>query len=194
MTTAIYARVSTKKNQTTDNQVIALQEIAKKAGWEVSKIFVDEGISGGKGRKDRPALDEMLSSITRREVNRVLVWDVSRLGRSLSDLISTMKEIQSVGCNLYLHNQNIDTSTPAGEAMFGMLSIFASFERGMIQDRVKAGLERAKKQGKKLGRPGVRPYIKKEVFDLFKSGMKQKDIAAKVGISPSKVSLLLREN
>lgn len=190
MTTAIYARVSTK-NQNTDNQVDVLKSVAEKAGWDIEQVFIDNGISGAKGRKDRPALDEMLSAVTRREIHRVMVWDVSRLGRSLQDLISTMKDIQQSGANLYLHNQNIDTSTASGEALFGMLAVFASFERSMIRDRVKTGLERAKKEGKKLGRPCLRPYIKKEVLELKGAGMKQTAIAKKLQISQSAVSKII---
>jgi len=191
MTTAIYARVSTK-NQNTDNQISSLKEVAAKAGWVVDNVFIDHGISGAKSRKDRPALDEMMSAVCRREIDRVMVWDVSRLGRSLQDLISTMKDIQAAGANLYLHNQNLDTSTPSGEALFGMLAVFASFERSMITARVKSGLERAKKEGKKLGRPSVRPYIKKEIVELKEKGWKQTDIAKKVGVSQAKVSLILK--
>lgn len=191
METVIYARVSTK-NQTTDNQVGALEEVARNAGWQIDKIFIDHGISGAKGRRERPALDEMLSGVVRREISRVLVWDVSRLGRSLQDLISTLKEIQSTGASLYLHNQNLDTSTPSGEALFGMLAVFSSFERSMIKERVKAGLDRAKKEGKRLGRPPVRPYTKREIFDLKKLGMTQSAIAAKLKISQPLVSKVLR--
>lgn len=190
MKTAIYARVSTKQ-QNTDNQIAALKEVADKAGWQIDTIYTDEGISGAKGRKDRPALNQLMQAVMRRDIDRVMVWDVSRLGRSLQDLISTMKDIQAAGANLYLHNQNLDTSTPSGEALFGMLAVFASFERSMIKERVKSGLIRAKKEGKKLGRPTIRPYIKKEIASLKKEGMRQVDIAKKLGISQSKVSQVL---
>ena len=190
MTTAIYARVSTK-NQNADNQISSLKLVAERAGWVVDRVLIDHGISGSKGRKDRPALDELLMGVVNRNITRVMVWDVSRLGRSLQDLISTMKEIQAAGANLYLHNQSIDTSTAAGEAVFGMLAVFASFERSMITERVKSGLDRARREGKKLGRPALKPYIKREILELKNQGMKQVEISQKLKVSQAVISKVL---
>ncbi len=176
MTTAIYARVSTK-GQDTDNQIDQLREVAMKAGWEISETFVDHGISGAKGRNQRPGLDSLLKAVTRREITRVMVWSVDRLGRSLQDLIATLNEINDSGADLYLHQQSIDTSTPAGRALFGMLGVFAEFERSIISNRVRAGLEKAKARGQKLGRKAVAPT----------------KIANRVGLSQAKVSQVLRE-
>jgi DNA invertase Pin-like site-specific DNA recombinase len=147
----IYLRVSTS-DQTTRNQRRELKEVAERNGWNVVKYFEDAGISGSKGREQRPGYDAMLKAIARREIDMVAAWSVDRLGRSLKNLIDFLSDLKAKRCDLFLHQQGLDTSTPSGEAMFGMLGIFAQFERAMIQERVKAGLQRAKAEGKKLGR------------------------------------------
>lgn len=126
--------------------------VAKQAGSEVIDEFVDEGISGAKGRDQRPAFDAPLQAATRREFDIVMAWSVVRLGRSLRHLVGFFGEIHAADCDSYLDRQGLDTSTPARKAMFQMLGVFSEFERAMIQDRVKSGLERAKTQGKTLGR------------------------------------------
>ena len=107
------------------------------------------------GRALFPALDALLKDAARREFDQVAVWSVDRLGRSLQDLIGTLRELHEVGCNLYLHTQGLDTRTSAGKAMFQMMGVFAEFERAMIQERIHAGLARARAEGKRLGRPCV---------------------------------------
>ena len=129
--TAIYTRVSTV-DQSVDLQLDALKEVAEKSKWDVRQTIVEK-ISGAKGRNDRKALDELLKAVTKREIDLVMVWSVDRLGRSLTDLVSTMEEINSAGANLYIHTQGIDTQTPSGKAMFQMVVVFAEFERSMIQ-------------------------------------------------------------
>jgi DNA invertase Pin-like site-specific DNA recombinase len=148
---AIYARVSTGA-QTVQNQLRELREIADRHGWIVAAEFTDNGISGAKGRDQRPGLDKMLKAVARREIDLVAAWSVDRLGRSLQDLLGFLGELHAKGVDLYLHQQGLDTSTPAGKALFQMMGVFAEFERAMIRERVRAGLERAKAQGKKLGR------------------------------------------
>jgi DNA invertase Pin-like site-specific DNA recombinase len=171
---AIYIRVS-KASQTVENQRLQLEEAAMRHGWEVVQVYKDEGISGSKGRADRPALDAMLKSVARRDVDLVAAWSVDRLGRSMTDLLSTLAEVHASGCGLFLHQQGLDTSTPAGKAMFGMMGVFAEFERAMIQERVKSGIERAKDKGTKSGRAIGRPKIGSEA-----SAAKQKEARAKV--------------
>ena len=123
-------------------------------GWTIVAHFTDEGISGAKGREKRPGLDALLKGIARREFDMVAAWSVCRLGRSLQHLVSLLGDMNSRGVDLYLHVQAIDTSTPSGRAMFGMLGVFAEFERAMISERVRAGIARS---GKKGGRPPVDP-------------------------------------
>ena len=146
----IYLRVSTS-DQTTRNQRRELKEVAERNGWNIVQFFEDAA-SGAKGREHRPGYDAMLKAIARREIDMVAAWSVDRLGRSLKGLIDFLSDLKAKRCDLYLHQQGLDTSTPSGEAMFGMLGIFAQFERAIIQERVKAGLQRAKAEGKKLGR------------------------------------------
>jgi DNA invertase Pin-like site-specific DNA recombinase len=151
---ALYTRVSTD-HQTTENQERKLRAIARKAGWNVVKVYRDEGISGAKGRDQRPAFDDLCKDAARRQFDMVMAWSVDRLGRSLQDLIGFLSELHALGIDLMLHQQGLDTTTPAGKAMFQMMGVFAEFERAMIRERVKAGLERARAQGKRLGRPTI---------------------------------------
>ena len=145
----IYTRVSTN-DQTIDNQLNVLREIALLKGYEIVKEYADEGISGAKGREERKGFDELIKDATRKKFDIILCWSVDRLGRNLSHLVSFLNEIQSVGCDLYVHQSGLDTSTPMGKMMFQLTGIFAEFERTMISERVIAGQKRSKK---KNGRP-----------------------------------------
>ena len=149
---AIYVRVSTDK-QTVENQLRELRQIAGHRGWEVVEEYHDAGISGAKGRKDRPGLDGMLQDAQQRRFDVVMAWAIDRLGRSLIDLLGTIQTLQACGVDLYLDQQAIDTTTPAGKLMFQVTGAFAEFERSMIRQRVNAGLKRAVEAGKQLGRP-----------------------------------------
>ena len=148
----IYSRVSTNE-QTVENQLRVLREVAEKRGLEVVREISDEGISGAKGRNERPGFDELIKGSVTNEWDIILVWDVSRLGRSLKHLVSFLEDIQSARCDMYIHQSGIDTSTASGKMMFGMLSVFSEFERSMIRERVIAGQQRAKSEGKHIGRP-----------------------------------------
>ena len=145
---AIYARVSTGE-QTPENQLIRLREVAERAGWAVVCEYV-ETASGAK--RARPALDAMVKDGARRRFDVVMAWDVSRLGRSLRDLVDLFETLRSVGCDLFLEQQALDTSTPAGRALLQMSGVFAEFERAMIVERTKAGMARARANGKQIGR------------------------------------------
>src|SRR6516162_7846323 len=127
----IYLRVSTN-GQTTENQRRELEAVAARSGWQVVGIYEDAGISGAKGRDQRPGFDRMLKDATARKINMIAAWSVDRLGRSLQDLVGFLTELQALGCHLYLHQQALDTSAPFGKAMFQMCGLFAEFERGMI--------------------------------------------------------------
>ena len=151
---AFYLRVSTD-GQTVENQERDLREVAERSGWVVTRVYKDEGISGRKGRDKRPAFDALLKATVRREHEIVAAWAVDRLGRSLQDLLAALGEIRAAGADLYLHKQSLDTSTPAGNAMFQMLGVFAEFEASIIHQRVMAGLTRAWAAGKKSGRRQV---------------------------------------
>jgi DNA invertase Pin-like site-specific DNA recombinase len=193
---ALYLRVSTD-GQSTDNQKQALAEVAIRAGWAISDVYIDHAISGAKGRDKRPELDRLLKDAARRKFDIVAAWSVDRLGRSLQDLVSLLNEIHAVNVDLYLHQQGVDTTTPAGRALFQMLGVFAEFERALIRERVLAGLNRARAQGKRLGRrhgfTPTRNRVRAEVRRLRDDGASIRKIAAHVGVAPGTVQAILRE-
>jgi DNA invertase Pin-like site-specific DNA recombinase len=181
---ALYARVSTD-GQSTENQLRELRAAGARQRWTVVTEYVDHAISGAKGRKDRPQFDALLHGVTRREFDMVAAWSVDRLGRSLQDLIGFLADLQAKKIDLYLHQQALDTSTPSGKAMFGMLGVFAEFERTMIQERVKSGLARARARGKSLGRPRIDAETEAKVRELAREGMGKGKIARTLGIGVS---------
>jgi DNA invertase Pin-like site-specific DNA recombinase len=195
---AIYLRVSTVQ-QTTANQERELRDIAERAGWQVVKIYKDHGISGSKGRDGRPAFDALCQAVTRREIDMIMAWSVDRLGRSLKDLVAFLGELRATGVDLFLKQQGIDTSTPAGKALFQMMGVFAEFEREMIAERVRAGMARAKEKGTETGNPIGRPRIKQELVKRIQAALNKPDrtegvrkIAARFNVSPSKVQQISR--
>ena len=183
---ALYVRVSTD-GQTCENQLEALQEAISRAGWEVAATFIDQGVSGARGRDRRPQFDALLRAATRREFDVVAAWSVDRLGRSLQDLVGFLAELHAVGVDLFLHQQGLDTTTPAGKAMFQMMGVFAEFERAMIQDRVKAGLDRARKAGKQLGRPKTSDKVEQQIRELRAQGFGMLRIARQLRVGTSVV-------
>jgi len=190
---AIYGRVSTSE-QTTDNQINFLQEIVSRNGWELVQTYVDEGISGTKGRDKRPEFDRLCKDMVRRKFNRILVWDISRLGRSLQHLVEFLNEVQSVNCHLYIHQSGLDTSTPSGRMMFQMVGVFSEFERSMISERVKLGLKRVKSKGTKLGRPTkIDEETKVKIWSLIDTGKSLSEISRVLQISKMSVSRVKRE-
>ncbi|MBV9826128.1 MAG: recombinase family protein [Alphaproteobacteria bacterium] len=152
---ALYVRVSTADRQSTENQVAALRGIAERRGWEIVELYNEKGVSGAKGREKRPELDRLLKDASRRRFDIVMAWAIDRVGRSLIDLLGTIAHFEATGVDLYLDQQNIDTTTPAGRLLFQITGAFAEFERAMIRARVNAGLERARLEGKRLGRPRI---------------------------------------
>jgi DNA invertase Pin-like site-specific DNA recombinase len=150
-TAAIYTRASTD-HQTTENQERELRAVADRMGWTVVEIYCDQGVSGAKSRKDRPAFDVMWKDAARRRFDVIMAWSVDRLGRSLQDLVTFLSDVHGYRVDLFLHQQGVDTTTPGGKALFQMMGVFAEFERAMIRERVMSGLERAKAQGTTLGR------------------------------------------
>jgi DNA invertase Pin-like site-specific DNA recombinase len=189
---AIYARVSTGE-QTPDNQLRELRAVAARMGWQVVEEFVDHGISGVKGRDRRPAYDRLYRAVLRRELDLLMAWSVDRLGRSLQQLVALLSDLQAKGVDLYLHQQGIDTTTPAGTAMFQMCGVFAQFERAMIQERVKAGLERARAQGKRLGRPRTPDRVEQAIRAARQQGKGIKKIATELGVGVSTVQRVVHE-
>lgn len=188
---AIYARVSTDE-QTAENQLHELRAVARRAGWHIAGEYIDRAISGAKGRDQRPAFDRLLRAVTRREVSLVAAWSVDRLGRSLQHLISFLDELHGQRVDLYLHQQGIDTTTPAGRALFQMCGVFAEFERAMIRERVRAGIVRARANGKRIGRPMVGPEIEAKIRALRARGKGIIKIARTLGVGGGTVQRVLR--
>jgi len=184
---AIYARVSTT-TQTVENQFQELREVAQRNGWQVVAELSDSGISGAKGRDQRPAFDQLLKRATRREFDLIMVWAIDRLGRSIQHLVGFMNEIQSLGVDLYVHQQAIDTTTPAGRMVFGIFSSLAEFERELIRERIIAGQKRAKAQGVKIGRPSkMNDAVKTSVKLLRENGKGIREISRMLGIGVGSV-------
>jgi DNA invertase Pin-like site-specific DNA recombinase len=190
---AVYLRVSTL-DQTTANQERELREVATRMGCEIVHVYRDHGVSGAKGRDKRPQFDKLCRDATKRQFDVVMAWSVDRLGRSLQDLVGFLTEIHALKVDLYLHQQGIDTTTPAGKAMFQMMGVFAEFERAMIQERVRAGLARAVAEGTKLGRPKIDTTTEKDIrAALAKGDAGMHKIAARFGVGTGTVQRIRAE-
>lgn len=189
---AFYLRVSTF-GQTVDNQRREMEAAAAARGWEVVAVYADQGISGAKGREARPQLDAMLKDAVRRKFDVCMVWAVDRLGRSQTDLLATMQELRGAKVDLFLLQQGLDTTTPSGRAMFGMLGVFAEFERAMIQDRVKSGLARAVAGGKTLGRRPIAATKEAAIREHLAAGVGMLKVAALVGVGSGTVQRIAKE-
>jgi DNA invertase Pin-like site-specific DNA recombinase len=189
----LYLRVSTI-DQKTANQERELRQVAERMGCEITKVYKDHGISGAKGRDKRPAFDAMCRDASRRQFDVIMAWSVDRLGRSLQDLVAFLGEIHALGIDLFLHQQGLDTTTPAGKAMFQMMGVFAEFERAMIQERVRAGLARARGEGKRLGRPPIAPELEERIRKALatpgRPGVRK--IAKRFGVNPGTVQRIAR--
>ena len=180
----LYCRVSTT-HQTSENQLRELRAVAERMGYEIVSEFIDNGISGAKSRKDRPALDEMMKLATQRKFEVVMCWSIDRLGRSLQHLVEILNELQAMKIDLFFMQQGMDTTTPSGRMIFSVFGAIGEFERNLIRERVIAGQQRAKASGVHIGRPtkmndGMRSAIKA----MHENGMSIRQIAksCKVGI------------
>src|SRR6476646_3844981 len=149
---AIYLRVS-RDDQTTENHRLVLARVAEHRGWQIIQTYEDQGISGAKGRDQRPAFDAMLKDAVRRRYDILMVWSIDRLGRSVLHVANALAELDAAGIRLYCDREGIDSGTPMGRAMIQMASVFGEQERSMLRARVLAGLDRVRQQGKRLGRP-----------------------------------------
>jgi DNA invertase Pin-like site-specific DNA recombinase len=185
----LYLRVSTI-DQTTANQERELREVAGRMGCEIIRVYKDHGISGAKGRDKRPAFNALIRDANQRKFDMVMAWSVDRLGRSLQDLVGLLSELHALHIDLFLHQQGLDTTTPAGEAMFQMMGVFAEFERSMIAERVRAGLRRAKDEGKQLGRPRIAPELEQRILTALRAGETIRGAAEKFNVNPSTVQRL----
>jgi putative DNA-invertase from lambdoid prophage Rac len=187
MRVAIYARVSTRDQQTLPLQLKALRKYASVRKWKV-KLQIEDVGSGVKERKKR---DEILAAARRREIDAVLVWKLDRWGRSLHDLFKSMEELAGLGVCFVSVTEAIDLSTPTGQALAGMLSVFANFEREILRERVKAGIAHARRKGRRHGRPATARKYSSRVKALFEQGLNKSEIARRFSISRTSVRRLL---
>ena len=189
---AIYLRTSTT-GQHTENQRLELEKIAERRGWSVVEVYEDFGISGSKGRDKRPALDQMLKDASRRRFDVAMAWSIDRVGRSLSDLLATIQHLEAVGVDLYLDQQHIDTTTPAGRLLYQITGAFAEFERAMIRSRVNAGLARARAKGTRLGRCPVSADVVERIKAQLATGTGILKTAKVLGVGTGTVHRVKRE-
>jgi DNA invertase Pin-like site-specific DNA recombinase len=189
---AIYLRVSTS-GQTVENQRLELERVAAARGWELVAVYEDAGISGGKGREKRPGLDKLLNDAGRRRFDVVMAWAIDRMGRSLIDLLTTIQHLEAFGVDLYLDQQHLDTTTPTGRLLYQITGAFAEFERSMIRERVNAGLQRARAQGKTLGRPKVPSKVEQAARASLSAGTGILKTARSLGLGTKTVQRIKRE-
>ena len=189
---AIYTRVSTL-DQTIDNQLIELRDHCSKMGWEIVKEYADEGLSGTLSREKRPALNSLIKDAYRKRFDSVVCWDISRIGRSMKELVLFLSDMKDKGVGICSVRQGFDTSTSMGEIMFQFVGILSSWEREMIRERTLAGLERAKSEGKTLGRRKVtNDTMTTKILELRTAKKSIREIASEVGVSRGTVSNVLK--
>jgi len=175
---ALYARVSTLAGQSPEMQLVELREYAARRGWKVTEEYVDHGVSGAK--ESRPALNRLMTDAKQRRFDVVAVWKIDRFGRSLRHLVNSLAELESVGVFFVSLRDSIDLSSPSGVLMFQLIAAMSQFERSLIQERVRAGLQNAKRKGKRLGRRPVAVDLS-EVTSLRHSGASWRTISQKMG-------------
>lgn len=183
---ALYVRVSTTdQGQSVQMQTRELQEYAKRRGWHVFKVYEDEGVSGAK--VSRPGLDDLMADCRRRRVDVVLVWKFDRFSRSVRQLVTALDTFRELGIHFASCTEALDTSLPHGETMFQIIAAFAQLERRLIGERVRAGIEHARKAGKRLGRPPLRQLSRNDIASLRKERRQHRrpyrDLAKRWGVS-----------
>lgn len=183
MQIALYARVSTHDQQTLPMQLKAMREYAKKRGWKIKHEIQEIG----SGAKTGPKREELLKEARRRQVDAIIVWRLDRWGRSVSDLIGTIRELTDTGVGFVSLTEAFDLTTPAGKALSGMLAVFAEFERDILRERVKAGIAHSRSQGNAHGRPATASLKTSEIRKLKKRGLNNSEIARKLKIGRTSV-------
>jgi DNA invertase Pin-like site-specific DNA recombinase len=189
MRAAIYARVSTHDQNTIPMQIKKCREYAKARGWSVTYIMKDIA----SGAKQRPQRDDILKLARKREIDIVIVWKLDRWGRSTSDVVSSLEELRELNVKFVSITEALDFSTAMGRAMSGLLSVFAEFERELIRERVKAGLDQARSKGVRLGRPPLAQLKEKEIKAHFKKTKNISITAIKFKVSRRSVGRIIKD-
>jgi len=187
---ALYARVSTSNHgQTVENQLLDLRRYAQERNWTIQGEYIDEGISGTKDK--RPGLDRLMDACRKRQVDVVLVWRFDRFARSVKHLVLALEELRGLGIGFVSYQENVDTSSPLGQAIFTIIAAMAELERNIIVERIHCGLRRARLEGRRLGRP--RTVINPEqVAELRRGGMSLRQIAKRLATSKTKIHAVLK--
>src|ERR1039457_4261272 len=186
----LYARVSTNDQQTIPLQIRALREYTARRGWTIA-LQVKEG---GSGVSQRQLREKLLEVARRREIDVILVWRLDRWGRSVTDLLATLQELEHLGVGFVSLNEALDLTTPAGRAMAALLAVFAAFEREILQERVRAGLAHARQNGKRLGRPATAALHTAEIRKQHRAGVAKAEIARRLGVSRTSVRRILGDS
>ena len=193
---ALYLRTS-KIDQTTENQRLAVEEEASRRGWTVTEVYRDHGISGAKFGKQRPELDRLIKDAKRHRFDVVMAWSIDRIGRSTHEVTGIMEELDAFGVSQLYLQQGIDSSTPAGRAMVQMAIVFSEFERGIIRERIMAGLQRARKvgtkSGKAIGRPKTDSKVEARIRTKLNQGSGLLRTAKELGVGVSVVMRIKQE-
>jgi DNA invertase Pin-like site-specific DNA recombinase len=184
----LYARVSTNDQQTLPMQSRAMRDYAARRGWTVA-VQVREV---GSGAVRREAREKLLEAARRRDIDVVLVWRLDRWGRSVTDLLATLQELEHLGVGFVSLTEALDLTTPAGRAMAGLLSVFSEFEREILRERTRSGLAQARLNGKRLGRPATAALHTAEIRKLHRAGVSKSEIARRVQIGRTSVRRLLK--
>src|SRR5213080_790347 len=185
----LYARVSTNDQQTRPMQSRAMREYAARRGWTIA-VNVREV---GSGAAKREAREKLLEAARRREIDVVLVWRLDRWGRSVTDLLATLQELEHLGVGFVSLTEALDLTTPAGRAMAGLLAVFAEFEREILRERVRTGLAQARQNGQRLGRPITAALHADQVRKLYRAGTSKAAIARRLNIGRTSVRRILKE-
>jgi len=184
----LYARVSTQDQQTIPLQTRALREYATRRGWTIARQVKEIG-SGASQRERR---EQLLEAARRREIDVVLVWRLDRWGRSVTDLLATLQELEHLGVGFVSLTEALDLTTPAGRAMAALLAVFAEFEREILRERVRAGLAHARQNGQRLGRPATAGLPADKIRKLYRAGTSKSEIARRLQIGRTSVRRILK--
>src|SRR5438876_544548 len=185
----LYAHVSTNDQQTLPTQSRAMREYAARRGWTI--VLQVHEVNSGAARRE--AREKVLEAARRREIDLVLVWRLDRWGRSVTDLLATLQELEHLGVGFVSLTEALDLTTPAGRAMAGLLAIFAEFEREILRERTRAGLAQARLNGKCLGRPETAGLQAAEIRKLYRAGASKSEIARRLEIGRTSVRRILAD-
>lgn len=183
----LYARVSTTDQQTLPMQMRAMHDYADRRGWMIATQIREIG----SGAVQREAREQLMEAARRREIDVVVVWRLDRWGRSVTDLMATLQELEHLGVGFVSLTEALDLTTPVGRAMAGLLAIFAEFEREILRERTRAGLAHARQNGKRLGRPATAAVHAAEILKLHRAGVSKSEIARRVRIGRTSVRRIL---